>query len=202
MREEPNHTYAVHPGRFVGILTDEILTMPLSIAGRFGLRSEFTRQGLVWFGGIQLDPGFRGRIAISLFNAGPEPVSLEWRTKTFTVEFEFLDEPVEVGQGYSGHFQNQEDFPTVQREFILNAHTASLSEINALPSEMAGIRQQLTVHETVGHRLLPTPTLTALAHAQGVQPVGDPHELYGGWPEEEDFDSFLETIRAARESGD
>ena len=109
LRNEPGNKYAVQPGRFVGILTDEILTIPLSIAGRFGLRSEFTRQGLVWFGGIQLDPGFRGRIAISLFNAGPEPIALEWRRKTFTVEFNFLDQPVEESQRYAGDFQNQEE---------------------------------------------------------------------------------------------
>ena len=73
LTQEADNKYAVDTGRFVGVLTEESLSMPLDVSARFGLRSEFTRCGLVAFGGIQVDPGFKGRLAISLFNAGPEP---------------------------------------------------------------------------------------------------------------------------------
>ena len=58
LRKEPDRTYLVHPGRFVGVLSEETMSFPLTIAARFGLRSEFTRHGLIPFGGIQIDPGF------------------------------------------------------------------------------------------------------------------------------------------------
>ena len=41
-------------------------------------------------------------------------------------------------------------------------------------------------------------TWQEMAEAQGVVPVDDPDALCGGWPEDEDFDSFFETIQASR----
>ncbi len=37
-----------------------------------------------------------------------------------------------------------------------------------------------------------------LAKEQGVKPIRDISELYGYWPDDEDFDSFLEAVRSAR----
>lgn len=195
LRRQPGKKYSAQPGRFIGALSEEYLIMPLTLSARFGLRSEFTRHGLVAFGGIQIDPGFEGRLAISLFNAGPEPIDLELGRSMFTIEFNTLDEPVE--SGYSGEFQGQDDFPPVQREFILNAHTVSLAEIVALPEEMAHLRQRLALHEAGSHRR--GPTAYELALARGLSPIDDPSKLLGGWPEDEDFESFLGTIEAWRQ---
>lgn len=38
-----------------------------------------------------------------------------------------------------------------------------------------------------------------LAEQQGVSPVEDWSVLVGGWPEEADFEEFLEAIRSVRE---
>ena len=74
LKGEPDRTLPLEPGRFAAILTEESLGLPLNLSGRFGLRSEFTRQGLVAFPGFQVGPGFKGRLAVSLFNAGPEAI--------------------------------------------------------------------------------------------------------------------------------
>lgn len=199
LRKEPQNKFAIDPGRFVGVLTKEVLKMPLTMSGRFGLKSEFTRHGLIAFGGIQIDPGFRGRLAISLFHAGPEVIELALDARMFTVEFNTLDSPAETG--YSGEFQDQHDFPRSQRKFVLNAHTVSLAEINSLPEEVAAIRQRLIVHEAVIHVVKRALTIDELALVQGIKPIKNPKKLLGGWPSgEEDFDSFLATLRTWREA--
>lgn len=194
LRTEPEHKLAVDPGRFVGVLTREVLTLPLSMSGRFGLRSEFTRRGLIAFGGIQIDPGFKGRLAISLFHAGPEAIDLVLDARMFTVELNTLDTPADP---YVGEFQNQYDFPKSQHDFILNAHTVSLAEINSLPDELAALRQHLAVHENVVHAVRRM-TLSELASAQGVKPIKNPKKLLGGWPPEDDFNSFMDYLRTRR----
>lgn len=194
LRKEPEQTFGVEPGRFVGALSDETLSMPLNISARFGLRSEFTRRGLVAFGGIQIDPGFRGRLAISLFNAGPEPIELVFQRKMFTVEFDYLSSPA-LGP-YKGEYQNQRSFPKDQESFILHAHTVSLAEINHLPVELARLRQRILTYEA---RALPgaqRQTLSELALIQGIRPVDDPKELTGGWPKDEDVDAFIRMATA------
>ena len=115
LTQEADNKYAVDTGRFVGVLTEESLSMPLDVSARFGLRSEFTRCGLVAFGGIQVDPGFKGRLAISLFNAGPEPIEMH-AGKT-----DVHRRVPAVGRAcctapYAGDFQNLEEFSEAQRE--------------------------------------------------------------------------------------
>jgi len=95
------------------------------------------------FGGIQVDPGFVGRLAISLFNVGPESIQLRVGTPIFTIEFDRLEEP--TARPYSGEYQNQEDFPAEQYNFILGAHTVSLAEIPDLKEQVRELNNRLAV---------------------------------------------------------
>lgn len=126
-RDKP--AYDVQSGQMVGVLSLERLSVPLSMCGRFGIRSAIARKGINAFGGIQLDPGFRGRLAMNLLNVGPEPVTLTFCEPMFSVEFTRLEEEAQVA--YSGPYQDQDDFPAEQYNYILSARTTSLAEIPA-----------------------------------------------------------------------
>lgn len=132
-KEKPS--YAIQSGQMVGVISGERLEMPLELCGRFGIRSSFARLGINAFGGLQLDPGFRGRLTMNLLNVGPEPITVKLNDILFSVEFERLDEPAEAA--YSGNYQDQDDFPEDQYNFILSAHTTSLAEIPTLRIEVA-----------------------------------------------------------------
>jgi len=131
--EKPN--YDIVPGQMVGVISHEKVEIPLELCGRFGIRSSFARLGINAFGGLQLDPGWKGRLTMNLLNVGPEPVTLRLNHLLFSVEFERLDEPAEVP--YSGPYQDQDDFPEEQYNYILQAHTTSLAEIPTLRTEIA-----------------------------------------------------------------
>lgn len=124
---EKEPSYRIHSGQMVGVISLERLRIPLDISGRFGIRSMYARFGINAFGGLQLDPGFRGRLTLNLLNVGPEPVTLTLHEPFFSVEFQRLEEPAEVA--YSGPFQDQDDFPAEQYNYILSARTTSLAEI-------------------------------------------------------------------------
>lgn len=128
-------TYKIQAGQMVSVLSAERLEFPLDISGRFGIRSEFARRGLNAFGGVQLDPGFKGRLVMNLLNVGPEPVMVTRNGPLFTVEFHRLEEPAKTG--YAGPYQGQDDFPQDQYDFILSARTTSLAEIPTLRQEVA-----------------------------------------------------------------
>ncbi|XUX00897.1 MAG: hypothetical protein TUN42_02620 [Dehalogenimonas sp.] len=113
--------YKVLPGQMIAVLSLERINLPLNIVGRFGIRSSLARKGFNAFGGLQLDPGFRGRLMMNLVNVGPSPVPIFNEYRAFSVEFSKLDEEVE--QGYCGPFQDQDDFPADQYNYILSAGT-------------------------------------------------------------------------------
>lgn len=132
-KEKPS--YGIQSGQMVGVLSSERLEIPLELCGKFGIRSSFARFGINAFGGLQLDPGFRGRLIMNLLNVGPEPVTVNLNDLLFSVEFERLDEPSDVP--YSGPYQDQDDFPEEQYNYIMSAHTTSLAEIPTLRTEVA-----------------------------------------------------------------
>ena len=131
---EKDLSYQIQSGQMVGVLSLEKLKVPLEICGRFGIRSTFARRGINAFGGLQLDPGFRGRLTMNLLNVGPEPVTITLHEPLFTLEFQRLEEPADVE--YSGPYQDQDDFPADQYNYILSARTTSLAEIPLLRKEM------------------------------------------------------------------
>lgn len=127
--------YGIQPGQMVAVLSAERLQLPLDVSARFGIRSTFARRGIIAFGGLQIDPGFKGRLVMNLQNVGPENVIIPMREPFFSVEFQRLEEPAEIA--YSGSYQDQDDFPEDQYDFILSARTTSLAEIPALRHEVA-----------------------------------------------------------------
>lgn len=140
--------FSIRPGQFVAALTEEKLTLPADICGRFGVKSSFARKGLIAFGGIQIDPGFNGRVVVSLFNVGPENIELKPGEPMFTVEFHKLEEAVK--HLYAGEYQDQEDFPDDQSEFIIKAQTTCLEEFPSLKGEVKGLH--LNILEILGER--------------------------------------------------
>lgn len=195
LRKEPHNKFSVETGRLIGILTEEVFNMPLYLSARFGLRSEFTRQGLVAFGGIQVDPGFTGRLAMSLFHTGPEPIELEWRQKVFTVEFHRLEEP--ATRGYEGKYQGHRNFHPDHEKFILQANTSSLSEIRELPRELEALSLRLAQHEA-SHQSAAPLSVAELSEIQGVTPITDLGVFAGFWPDDEDIDEFRTFVQVMR----
>jgi len=114
-------------GEFIEVLTLEKVNLPENICGRMGIRSFFTRKGLVSFVGPQVDPGFKGNLVISLFNTGPRTIVMKYGEPFCTIEFSELSAPCE--KPYSGSYQGQNDFPSDNIEFIVGAKGITLSEV-------------------------------------------------------------------------
>ena len=124
---ETEQVLQIGTGEFVEILTYEKLELPKNMCAHMGIRSYFTRKGIVPFSGLQVDPGFKGHIIISLFNTGPKTVVLKYGEPFCTVEFEKLER--DVDEPYSGPYQNQNDFPSENIEFITQAKGITLFEV-------------------------------------------------------------------------
>ncbi len=114
-------------GEFVELLTYERLELSNAISARFGLRSYFTRKGLILFAGPQIDPTFRGNLVVSLFNTGPRTVILKYGEPFCSIEFSRLG--VQSERKYEGSYQNQTDFPSENIEFIVGAKGVTLYEV-------------------------------------------------------------------------
>ena len=117
------------PGVFALVTTHENVQLPEDIAGHIGVKSYYTRKGLVMLTGLQIDPGFEGVLVVGLYNASPRSLTLEYLAPFCTVEFLRLARPVQTSFR-PGEEQKQENIPRADKDYLRTLETKSLSEMS------------------------------------------------------------------------
>jgi dCTP deaminase len=141
---ESEHTLII-PGYAPAVIwTKEELTLPLNMVGHFGVKSSLSRRGLFASVGIQIDPGFKGPLSVSLMNMTPNAAALTYEESFCTLELERLAVP--ASEGYSGEYQNRKSFTSQELQSILGYKGHGLTdmvdgfeEIRASLKSMAGM---------------------------------------------------------------
>ena len=128
-------------GDWAEIETLERLELPTNIAATYGVRSGITRRGIDWFGGPQIDPGYRGRLFVSLFNPTSEPFEINWGESFCTLMFHRLGVDA---HGYSGRFQGLDQFPEEDVERMLKMSAPTLADVVVSVGVLEQTVQRLT----------------------------------------------------------
>lgn len=84
-------SFTVHPGQFGLILTEEIIYVPIDLMGFISIKAKKKFRGLINVSGFHVDPGYKGRILFSVFNAGPSNLTVKRGEPFFLIWFSSLD---------------------------------------------------------------------------------------------------------------
>jgi len=138
----------IRPGEFVLIVTREKFKLKPIIAGHLGIRSYYSRKGLVLLAGLQIDPGFDGHLVIGGFNAAPRRLTLDYESPFVTVEFHKLaGRAVEQPFVPSGDEQKAGHIPRMDKDYLRTLETQSLSsvaeELRTLTENVGAMQTQL-----------------------------------------------------------
>src|SRR6266567_3019357 len=82
----------ISPGQLGLLITNEVVTIPNNAIGFISIRAGIKFQGLINVSGFHVDPGFRGRLKFSVYNAGSESIILEVGERLFPIWFYHLHE--------------------------------------------------------------------------------------------------------------
>lgn len=96
----------IQPGDFALLLMHEKLRLPTNMLGRFGIRSEYARMGLLATAGPQIDPGFEGKLVIGIVNFSSQSIKLPYLKPFCTLELDSLSRHAKVS--YKGPYQGQD----------------------------------------------------------------------------------------------
>ncbi len=130
------HTYRIPPYGQVILLTHETLRLPKNIAGRFGLTSSLTRKGLFASAGPQVDPGFEGKLFVTISNQTPVSHIVAYLDKFLSIEFNKLE--VEPDRGYAGPYQGKRDVsPDIIRDLVVRSEGFNLNQIQTQFTEFS-----------------------------------------------------------------
>jgi dCTP deaminase len=129
IRVDQKGFFVINPGEFAIVITNEIIGLNDCHTGRFGLKSEHARKGLIATVGPQIDPGYQGRLIVGLTNLSPNHISISYGEKLFTVEFHRLQQKAE--KMYSGKYQGRTELTGEESKSIIDGNCMTLSEMSA-----------------------------------------------------------------------
>ena len=79
-------SFPLKAGEMVTVNTRENIELPIDYIGRVGAMTEYARYGIFLAHGFQVDPGFRGHLQFSLFNAGTGEFKLSAGRRIISLE--------------------------------------------------------------------------------------------------------------------
>ena len=127
----PGKLLVLPAGEMAIVITREKVDLKPHIVGHIGLRSHFARKGLVLLAGPQIDPGFRGKLHLTLCNLSPVEIALSYGQEFCTVEFHKLEAQAEqpYGARTSDLYQEQGPITPDEIEDIKERRGYALSEV-------------------------------------------------------------------------
>lgn len=90
--------FTIPPGQFAFLLTEEKIEVPNTALAFISIKAKIKWRGLVNVSGFHVDPGFRGRLIFSVYNAGPVTVHLRQGQPMFLIWFASLDKPTALAR--------------------------------------------------------------------------------------------------------
>lgn len=95
---ESDEDFQIPPGQIALLLTHESVSVPNDAVAFISMRATYKFKGLVNISGFHVDPGFKGRLMFSVFNAGPSAVHLEAGEECFHIWYADLRDSVEFSE--------------------------------------------------------------------------------------------------------
>jgi dCTP deaminase len=85
--------FVVPPGQFAFLRTSESITIPDHAMAFISMKATYKFEGLINVSGFHVDPGYKGRLLFSAYNAGPSYIYLREGMDLFLIWFANLDDP-------------------------------------------------------------------------------------------------------------
>lgn len=158
-----NEQVFIPPGQVGLLLTDEEIEIPNNAIGFISIKASIKFRGLVNVSGFHVDPGFKGRLKFSVYNAGSQNVILSRNQRAFLIWFSDLDR--ETKDLYDGDHNGQMDI-TALDVMLLQGEIPSpqqlKKEIQDLQNSLSNVKSTLTFFVAIAGSLIVGLILAAL----------------------------------------
>lgn len=137
----PRHMLRIAPGQFAFILTEEIVSVPAEAIAFISMRAKYKFKGLINVSGFHVDPGWKGKLLFSIYNAGPQQVVVRRGDPIFLIVYADLDRT--SGKLYNGASQSQDSI----NPDLLDKLTGQVFSPHILSKKLEGLDQKVSSYE-------------------------------------------------------
>jgi dCTP deaminase len=102
---DSNGQIVIPPGQLALLISKEAVKVPAKVIGFISFKASDKFRGLVNISGFHVDPGFKGKLKFSVYNAGGQNIVLTRDSPVFLIFFADLD--VAAEPAYAGQHQDQ-----------------------------------------------------------------------------------------------
>lgn len=136
-------TVAIPPGQFAYLLTEEVVSLPNDVMGFISLKSKAKFKGLINVSGFHVDPGFKGRLIYSVFNAGPSALHFSRGDNLFLLWLADLD-----GRVQKPYYKTSVGYSEIPSELVSDVSRETHS-LQALSDQVTSISEQFRTIKNV-----------------------------------------------------
>jgi dCTP deaminase len=147
----PKEQITINPGQFALLLTEEKVNIPINKIAFISIKAGIKLKGLINVSGFHVDPGFKGQLVFSVYNAGTSPISLVKGEPSFLIWFADLELTADEKTSYdteSHEHKNQDSIPVKYIDALLGGELASPSVLlNKINENKAALENRVNVLE-------------------------------------------------------
>ncbi|MDD2498354.1 MAG: hypothetical protein PHY90_09545 [Desulfitobacteriaceae bacterium] len=85
-----NDHLTIKSGSFALLMTNEEIKMPSYLMGFIAVKFSYKKLGLINISGFHVDPGYKGKLIFSVYNAGPNDILMRRGKPVFSIFFQHL----------------------------------------------------------------------------------------------------------------
>lgn len=86
----------IRSGSFALLMTNEEIRMPYDLMGFIAVKFSYKKLGLINISGFHVDPGYKGKLIFSVYNAGPNDILMKQGEPVFSIFFQKLTQDLEI----------------------------------------------------------------------------------------------------------
>lgn len=105
--------FVIPTGQFALLLTDETVFVPKTSLAFISFKAKYKFKGLINVSGFHVDPGWKGKLTFSVYNAGPTSIVLEKGAPFALIWYTDLDRP--SSENYFRHDKSPASHIQVER---------------------------------------------------------------------------------------
>jgi dCTP deaminase len=144
LREDEKRHAIVEPGETVYVLTAERLNLPKDVFVRLSPKRKLSHDGIQLWGGLTIDPGYKGYLLFGLCNLSSTNFTLEPGRKLVGATFERLDESETMDYAVP---EPLDDFPTeiihIIKDYKPLETRLIFEELRTCQDKIAALRREL-----------------------------------------------------------
>ncbi|MGA2062235.1 MAG: hypothetical protein ABSG67_17260 [Thermoguttaceae bacterium] len=139
----PGKPIVIPPGQLAMLLAEEVVAIPDNAIGFISMRFGWKSHGLINVSGFHVDPGFKGRLKFSVYNAGSQDMTISRGDRVFMLWLSDLDQKTNDIYGEAKKDQNE-----INSENQNKMHGVIASP-GQLQSDIGRLRTELRIIETI-----------------------------------------------------